>query len=145
MAGSVRGILLCDNVFVFLRVQIRNAIDALANRNFGRAVQRLNDDPSPHGRKFWKLVRNLRRRPAAMPTIHSADGPLVTAAEKCDALVSHYRDIAGDLPLRHGPVLRSMTRQHVDDLRSASLDAGDVLVISRRAVEDCIKESLLYI
>ena len=88
----------------FLNVQIRNAIQALVNRNFGRAVQRLNDNPGPHGRKFWKMVRNLRRRPAAIPTIQSADGPLVTAAEKCDALASHYRDIAGDLPLRHGPV-----------------------------------------
>ena len=72
----------------FLNVQIRNAIQALANRNFGRAVQRLNDDLGPHGRKFWKLVRNLRRRPAAMPTVQSKDGPLVTAAEKCDALVA---------------------------------------------------------
>ena len=50
---------------------IQEAISALVNERFGRSVRRLNNDPGPHERKFWKLFRDLRRRPMVTPTLYS--------------------------------------------------------------------------
>ena len=56
---------------------IQRAISSLVNEKFSKTVHRLNSDPGPHRRKFWKLVRNLRRKPLAIPTIRTECGPLV--------------------------------------------------------------------
>ena len=74
---------------------VDKTIASLVNRRFGSTVGRISAEPGTHHRKFWKLVRNLRRKPLAVPTIRTVDEPLVTSAEKCQAFASHYRDISG--------------------------------------------------
>ena len=122
-----------------LDLEVEKATESLVNKRFGDAVQRLNDDPGPHRRKFWKLVRNLRKRPSVVPTLQTDDGPLVTQSEKCEAFATHYRDIAGVASTQHSPSLGAEIRQHVNRLRCTPLSANDVPVISRRIVEDEIR------
>ena len=81
----------------------------------------------------------MRRKPLAVPSIRTVDGPLVTSTEQCQAFASHYRDISGPARSAHGPVLAARIRQHVDDIDSTLLQAEEIPSISRRAVEIEIK------
>ena len=65
-----------------LNLEIERATERLANRRFGRAVQRLNDDPGSHRRKFWRLVRNIKKRPSVMPTLQTENGPFSDSSRK---------------------------------------------------------------
>ena len=76
-----------------LNLEIERPTELLVNRRFNQAVQRLSDDPCPHRRKFWRLARNLKKRPSVMPTLKTENGPLVTPAEKCEAFATCWRHI----------------------------------------------------
>ena len=63
------------------------------NNRFSRELQKINEDPGPHCKKYWKLVKNLKLRPTGIPA-HQIDGTrLVTNLEKSEAFADHFQSI----------------------------------------------------
>ena len=101
---------------------IERATAALVNE---RSVRRLNENSGPHKRKLWALVRSLRREPRAVPVIRMNDRPLVTAAEKCEALADHYLDISSMATSRRSSAFDDRVRHHIDEIHLTPLaEAG---------------------
>ena len=109
------------------------------NMRSEKTVRRLNEDPGPHHRKFWKLVKNLRRRPAPIPVIRTDDGPLVTPAEKCEAFAQHFQDIPSIAPSYRSRGLDASVGRSVEGIRSVLLAGDEVPTVMRRAVGDGIR------
>ena len=87
-----------------LDAAIERATAALVNERFERSVRRLNENPGPDKRKFWALVRSLRRGPRAVPVIQVNDQPLVTVAELPTIILTSrvWYPLAGALHLMIG-------------------------------------------
>ena len=122
-----------------LDLEIQNAMSTLVNKRFERSVLGLMNDPGPHRTKFWRLVRNLRRKPKAIPTMQTDDGPLVTPAEKCEAFANHFQNIPRVAPSRRTRALDASVKRCIDDIRATPLSTEDVPTITRRAVENEIR------
>lgn len=72
-----------------LAVQIKTAMDNLVNERFTRAVVKLDRDPGPFRKKFWRLIKNLRKKSSAIPPLRTDQGVLLTPSEKCEAFANH--------------------------------------------------------
>ena len=105
----------CDD----LTERTQREITRLTNERFGRAVQKINDDPGPYRKKYWKLVRYLKSRPSSGTPILLVNGnKLVTNQEKSEALANHFQSIHDDpangRPNRHSRDIEA-TRRELDN------------------------------
>lgn len=80
----------------------------MINGNFGKALERLNRDPGPNKRKFWKITRFMKNRPKPMPALKVNNVRLVTDEERADAFADHIDGIQKNVMLTNGS--RATTR-----------------------------------
>lgn len=73
--------------------QVEATLEDVVNTRLSQTVARLDREPGPFRKKFWRLVKNLKRRSTAIPPIRTQQGTLVTPAEKCEAFASHLASI----------------------------------------------------
>lgn len=76
-----------------LTAQIECKTRELVNKNFGKAVSKISQDPGAHRRKFWRLTKFLKNRPRSIPALNVDGRRLVSNVEKAEAFADHFNDI----------------------------------------------------
>lgn len=110
--------------------KIRKASDEVINSRFSESVSRLNADPGSHRKKFWRIVKMLKKRPRAMPAIRTEGHTLMTAEEKCEAFAAHFRDIHDAASTDRSQALASRISQRIREIDEATVLNEEVPVIS---------------
>lgn len=104
-----------------LTLQVESALDHLVNSRFSQSVSKIDREPGPFRKKFWRLVKNLRNRSNTIPPLRTQQGTLVTATEKCEAFASHFEEVsnAGASGLRNTRLEREVKRsvETIDNLQ----------------------------
>lgn len=83
-------------------------ITELVNKNFGKVLKRLNKDPGPNKRKFWKLTKFMKNRQKPMPALKVNSVRIATEEEKAEAFADHMDGVQKNVTLSNGS--RATTR-----------------------------------
>lgn len=76
-----------------LTESIQSEITKLTNKRFADAVEKIDEDPGPFRRKYWKLIRYLKTKPRGIPVLEVDGVKLATNAEKGNAFANHFEGI----------------------------------------------------
>lgn len=70
------------------RIDIR--IKEFTNETFERNLKKIDKDPGPFRKKFWKISRTLRYRKKTIPALKWNGERLITNAQKSETLADHF-------------------------------------------------------
>lgn len=76
-----------------LNVRIDHLTKDHVNKQFSKSIEKINEDPGPNRRKFWKLTRFMKNRPKQIPAITNEGAKLITEEEKAVAFADHFKSV----------------------------------------------------
>lgn len=73
------------------RIEVR--IREHTNSMFEHAIEKIDQNPGPYRKKFWRITRFMKNRPKALPVLKKGNQLLVTDQEKCEAFADHFEAV----------------------------------------------------